>query len=208
MYFQNPLLRLPLDIDILVKGTLQEPEFLGRIGSRGGDIFIGKRQFDILDASIDFVSQQDHRALYTLHAKSFVRSHDVDLFVSGIDDKVNISFASNPPLSEDVILAYLKDDNTRRMQSFPEFRHDDSAKFLTSPLASDGAARTLLSHRVEAEKQVLANRLYALLSTPAVPADEQLIRLKYPVSDKFSFVGERNEEGRVVGDIRFTIDFP
>ncbi len=75
-------------------------------------------------------------------------------------------------------------------------------------LASEGAARTLLSHRVEAEKHVLADRLYALLSTPALPADEQLIRLKYPVSENFSFVGERNEEGRVVGDLRYRIEFP
>ena len=55
---------------------------------------------------------------------------------------------------------------------------------------------------------MLADRLYALLSTPAVPADEQLIRLQYPVSENLALVGERNEKGRVAGDIRLRIEFP
>ena len=205
---ENPLARLPLDVDLLVKGTLQQPELLGQIGSRGGSMFIGNRQFDVRDASIDFVAHRDYRALYTVYAKSVVRSHDVDLFVSGIDDQVNLSLTSDPPLEEAVILAYINGEGSERDSLASQARRRGQWDQSISIVESEGAARTLLGHRVEAEKRMLADRLYVMLSTPAVPADEQLIRLKYPVSDNFSLMGERNEEGRVVGDIRFRIEFP
>ena len=205
---ENPLARLPLDMDLLVKGTLEQPEFLGRVGSRGGSVFIGKRQFDVLDAGIDFVAHQDHRALYTVHAKSQLRLYDVDLFLSGIDDQVNISLTSDPPLEEAVILAYLDEGGNTRDRLFARKHRSGHRDSAVTSLASEGAARTLFSHRIEVEKRVLADRLYALLATPAVLADEQLIRLKYPVSDNLSLVGERNEEGRVVGDLRYRIEFP
>ena len=205
---ENPLARLPLHVDLLVKGTLEQPEFLGRIGSRGGAVFIGKRQFDVLDAGIDFVAHQDHRALYTVHAKSQLRPYDVDLFLSGIDDQVHVSLTSDPPLEEALILAYLDDEGDAHRRLFSRIRRNAPRDLPVTSLANEGAARTLLSHRVEAEKHVLADRLYALLSTPSVPADEPLIRLKYPVSENLSFVGERNEEGRVVGDLRYRIEFP
>jgi len=205
---ENPLARLPLDVDLLVKGTLEQPEFLGRIDSRGGAVFIGKQQFHVLDAGIDFVAHQDHRAVYTVHARSQLRPYDVDLFLSGIDDQVNISLTSDPPLEEARILAYLDEEGNAHDRLFSGIRRNGHRDSPVTSLTSEGAARTLLSHRVEAEKHVLADRLYALLSTPAVPADEQLIRLKYPVSENLSLVGERTEKGRVVGDLRYRIEFP
>ncbi|MFQ5949165.1 MAG: hypothetical protein ACE5J1_00570 [Nitrospiria bacterium] len=63
------------------------------------------------------------------------------------------------------------------------------------------------SMRLTAEKRLLEDRLIVVYSTTLDPSEEDLIRMVYEVSKNISLVGNRDDRGRIGGDIRFRFEF-
>src|SRR3989337_1256366 len=52
--FQNNLAKLPLEMDLFIRGTVNQPQLLGRIEARSGTADFRKNDFKILHGSADF----------------------------------------------------------------------------------------------------------------------------------------------------------
>ena len=105
--FQNNLAKMPLDIDVFLRGTVNHPQFLGRIEARKGSIFFRKNDFTILRASADFVDPNRLNPVIDFQAETQVREYQIQLSVTGTAERAVVTVVSDPALSDTDILSLL-----------------------------------------------------------------------------------------------------
>ncbi|MDH4164592.1 MAG: translocation/assembly module TamB domain-containing protein, partial [Nitrospirota bacterium] len=105
--FESNLAKIPLEVDMLFRGTVNQPQVLGRIEARKGEVYFRKNVFRILYASADFADPNRINPLLDVQAETRVREYQVRLSVSGTADRSVVTFVSDPPLTDSNILALL-----------------------------------------------------------------------------------------------------
>ncbi len=227
--FQNNLAKIPLDVDIFLRGTVNHPQMLGRLEARKGTVFFRKNDFKILHASADFIDPNRLNPVLDIQAETQVREYQIRLAVTGNADRAAVTLISDPPLTDTDILSLLalgkkgselkgKETNvgvgeaasfaTGQFQDIFEKRARSLTgldRFQVDPYVSKSDTSV---PRVTVGKELVQNKLYLMYSSnvgASIP--EQIFRIEYILDRHFSLIGERNDIGNTGADIKYRFEF-
>ena len=227
--FQNNLAKMPLDVDVFLRGTVNHPQFLGRIEAPKGVVYFRRNEFKILHASVDFIDPNRMNPVLDIQAETQVRDYLIRLAVTGTADRAVVTFISEPSLTDSDILAMLALGKTGaelkgkesgvgvgEATSFATGQFQDVLernarsftgldRFQVDPYVNKSDTSV---PRVTVGKELVQNKIYVTYSSNVgASAPEQLFRIEYLLDRHFSLVGERNEEGNNGADIKYRFEF-
>jgi translocation and assembly module TamB len=227
--FQNNLAKIPLDVDVFLRGTVNHPQLLGRLEARKGTVFFRKNEFKILHASADFIDPNRLNPVLDIQAETQVREYLIRLAVTGNADRAAVTLISDPPLVDTDILSLLalgkkgselkgKETNvgvgeaasfaTGQFQDIFEKRARSLTgldRFQVDPYVSKSDTSV---PRVTVGKELVQNKLYVTYSAnvgASIP--EQIFRIEYILDKHFSLIGEQNDIGNTGADIKYRFEF-
>ncbi len=228
--FENNLARIPLDIDVFLRGTVDYPQLLGRIEARAGTVYFRNNEFKILHASVDFVDPSRMNPVLDIQAETQVREYQIRLAVTGAVDKAAVTLISDPALNDTDILSLLAlgKTSTQLQGSEKNVGVGEATSFATGQFQDifERQARSLTGldrfqvdpyvgqsntsvPRLTVGKELLQNKLYATYSSNVgASSPEQIIKLEYILNRHFSLVGEMDQEmGNSGADIKYRFEF-
>ncbi|MBI3811938.1 MAG: translocation/assembly module TamB domain-containing protein [Nitrospirae bacterium] len=230
IWINNNLAKLPIEIDLLLKGALNRPVLFGRVEAKTGTFSFRHNDFKVLSGSLDFINPEKIRPIIDVRATTRVKSYDIDMNLVGPIDKFDLALSSNPPLKdENEILCLL---TFRRPCKEVETASKEIGAAEASGLVA-GQIENIITDKVEAitgidrvqvdpyysstkagsgpqitvSKRLLEDKLYVTYVTTLDPSQEQLIQMEYAMSDNISLIGQRDELGRAGGDLKFHFEF-
>lgn len=136
---RNNLARLAGSADLAVRGTLARPVLFGEITLEpGGSVEYGGNRFVIERGEIAFLNPSRIEPLLDVVTRARIDQYDVTFGVSGSLERLNTTFASDPPLPDLDILGLIATGAPVGRAAFSEVAP------ATDPTASGGAAEALL----------------------------------------------------------------
>jgi autotransporter translocation and assembly factor TamB len=227
---QNNLAKVPLDVDMYLRGTVNRPQLLGRLEARSGSVYFRQNEFKILHASADFVDPVRINPVLDIQAEIMVRDYLVRLSVSGTADRAVVTLLSSPHLSDSDILTLLALGKTSTELKGKESSvgMSEAAAFATGQVQDifESHARSLTGldrfqidpyvssqrdtsvPRVTVGKELVQNKVVVTYSQNiGVSSAEQVFRIEYLLNKNFSLVGERNEIGNTGADLKYRFEF-
>ena len=227
--FENNLAKIPLSMDMIIRGTVNQPQVLGHIEARKGEVYFRRNVFRILHASADFADPNKINPSLDVQAETSVREYRIVLSVTGHADRAVVTFASDPPLTDANILALLtigrKTEDIAGKEA--EVGGGEAVSFATGKVQDiiESRARSLTGldrfqvdpyfsksdvavPRVTAGKELVKDKLFVTYSSNVGAATpEQMFSIEYIVNRNVSLVGERNDIGNIGADIKFHFSF-
>lgn len=102
---RNNLARLSGTVDLTARGTLAHPTLLGQVLlDEGGRVVFSDIRYEIESGTITFTNATEIAPFIDLRARADIKGYDLVVTLVGTWPRVNASFTSNPPLSNDQIL--------------------------------------------------------------------------------------------------------
>ncbi len=223
----NNIARASLKTEMVVRGTVGNPLFFGRVEAKEGKVFFRNNEFRIVSATADYA---DPRSPYfVIVAETFAKGYHLWLSLDGHTDRFDLTLRSDPPLAEVEILGLLT------VGDFGEDLHGlegsitaaEAASFLTGkyqdvieerlkditgldrvqidPYVSKSTGAVV--PRLTVAKKLLGEKLFVTYSSTVGTSEEQVLNLEYILSGNVSLVGVRDERGSLGGDIKFRFRF-
>jgi len=218
-------------IDLRVTGTALQPSLFGRVSvTQGQIVFQGARYF-INRGDIDFVSPFRIEPVINFELETRVRDVDVALVLSGPARKMNLSYRSDPPLQFNELVSLITAG--RAPSQDPVFASQQTiaqqgilqagantvlSNALSQPVSGRlrrffgvnrlrvdpqiGGAEANPSARISTEQQ-LTNDLTLIYSYDLSSAQQQVVRVEWTPSRRFSLIFTRDENGLVGGDFLY-----
>ena len=227
--FESNLAKIPIKIDVLFRGTVNQLQLLGRIEAREGEVYFRNNVFRILYASADFVDPSRLNPVLDVQAETRVRDYRIRLAVAGNADRAVVTFLSDPPLTDSDILALLA--LGRRGEELKGKEADvgmsEAASFLSGKFQDlfESRARSLTGldrfqvdpyinktdsavPRVTVGKEVVEDRLFMTYSSNiGGTTPEKNLRIEYILNRNISVLGEYDELGQIGADLKFRFEF-
>jgi len=117
---RNNVARLSGTVDLTARGTLSEPVLLGQILlDEGGRVVFSDVRYEIEYGAITFSSTTRISPFVDLRARAEIKAYDLTVSLVGTWPRVNATFVSDPPLSNDQILGLVLSGTP------PDTRHED-----------------------------------------------------------------------------------
>ncbi len=218
-------------IDLRVTGTALQPSLFGRVSVRQGEVsFHGGRYF-INRGDVDFVSPFRIEPVVNFELETRVRDVDVALVLSGPARKMNLSYRSDPPLQFNELVSLITAG--RAPSQDPVFASQQTiaqqgilqtgantvlSNALAQPVSGRlrrffgvsrlrvdpqiGGAEANPSARISTEQQ-LTSDLTLIYSYDLSSAQQQVVRVEWTPSRRFSLIFTRDENGLVGGDFLY-----
>ncbi|NTW59456.1 MAG: AsmA family protein [Nitrospirae bacterium] len=227
--FESNLAKIPLDVDMLFRGTVNQPQVLGRIEARKGEVYFRKNVFRILHASADFTDPKRINPMLDIQGETRVREYQIQLGVSGTADRAIVTYASDPPLSDANILNILAVGKTSEELKGKELNVGvgEATSFATGKFQDiiESHARTLTGldrfqvdpyisktdtavPRITVGKELVQEKVFLTYSSNVgATTPEQVFRIEYILNRNMSLVGDRNEVGNLGADVKFRFEF-
>jgi len=227
--FQTNLAKMPLDVDVFIRGTVNQPQLLGRIEARSGFVYFRKNDFKIQHASVDFIDPNRMNPMLDIQAATKVREYQISLAVSGSADHALVTLFSAPSLPDADILGLLALGKTSDELKGKETGVGVSeAAYLATGQVQDIVERRARSltgldrvqvdpyvskadnsvPRVTVGKEIIQDKLFVTYSSNVgATVPEQNFRIEYILDKHLSLVGERNEIGNIGADLKFRFEF-
>ncbi len=230
LMLQNNLAKMPLDLDVVLRGTVNQPQLIGRVEAKKGVVYFRKNDFKILHGAVDFVDPSRLNPMLDIQAETRVREYQIRLALSGTAEHSTLSFISDPPLSDVDILSLLAIGKTgpelagkesgvgmSEAASFATGQFQDIFerrarsltgldRFQVDPYVSKSNATSV--PRVTVGKEIMQNKLYVTVSSNVgASTPEQAYRIEYILDKHLSLLGERNETGNFGADVKFRFEF-
>jgi len=225
---KNNLARAPLNVDVTLRGTLDDPVPVGRVQAPKGKLFFRNTEFDIEQASVIFSDPARINPVLNILATSIAKGYKIRVSISGTLERFNLALTSEPPLDEMSILSLLTVGELGTGQgarsgigaaeatSFiaGEFQGVVSERlrnitgvdrFQIDPYVSKSTGT--ITPRVIVGKRLLGDKLHVIYSAPVGTEEQDVVRLEYSVSDSVTLVGLRDERGGTGVDVRFRFEF-
>jgi len=225
----NNIARAPLKVDMVLKGTIGQPLFFGRIESKEGKVYFRNSEFRILNASADFTDPNRINPVMEIVAQTIVKGYNIRLSLEGQMERFNLSLVSDPPLEETDILSLLTVGQIGKQLKGLEggIGAGEAASFLTGKVQDvfEDRLRNItgldrvqvdpyvskstgaIGPRVTASKRLLGDKLFVTYTSTVGSTEEQVLKLEYLLDKNVSLVGVRDEKGSVGGDIKFRFEF-
>jgi autotransporter translocation and assembly factor TamB len=218
------------DLDLVVRGSLARPVVFGEIQAEpGGTLLYSGNVYDVRRAGLQFTNPYRLEPEIDLVATTRMRQYDVTLDVAGTLDRLNVNFASNPPLADLDVLALVAGGEEPRSTDLPgageptassaqSFLYGQAAsvvanrfnrlfgldKFRIDPLT--GESGNLSSARVTVGKR-LGRDLFATYSYDPSLNELQILQLEWQISRQLTLVATQNGDGSFAMDARWEKSF-
>jgi hypothetical protein len=231
----NNLAKIPLDVDVVLRGTVNQPQLLGRLEAGKGTVYFRKNEFKIVHASADFVDPNRMNPVLDIQAEIQVRQYRIRLAVTGTADRAVVALISDPSLPDADILDLLAVGRTSTELKGKEndVGMSEAYYFATGQLQDivESSARSLTGldrfqvdpyvnkgdvtvPRVTAGKAIVRDKVYLTYSSNVGSADmEQIFRIEYILNRHFSLVGKVDQTGTYSGggdtgvDLKYRFEF-
>jgi translocation and assembly module TamB len=146
--FQNSFASLAGDIDLHVRGTLANPSVLGRVDVSQGSASFAGTKYNLQQGDIVFANPVTISPEIDLEATARVQNYDIIISLHGPPSKLNISYRSEPPLTQSDVLALLALGRTNEQAAMYGEQQQQGAN-LTSEALLGAALNTAVSSRVQ-----------------------------------------------------------
>jgi outer membrane protein insertion porin family len=232
VWVRNDLVDIESSFDFHVGGSLRRPELTGRVWLKeGGELVYRDVEYRLTSGSLDFVELDRLNPYLTLRAETTVKSYTVFLRVEGTLDRFEYELTSDPTLQTQDIIALLATGNTLEEMTGTKaggtrFTGDLAANYfsgaLTAPFTrqlqrltglekvridplltegeSDPTTRLTIGEEV-------ADDVFVIFSTDMSRGERQLYQVEWQATRRFRLTVERDTQGGVGGDVRYTKRF-
>lgn len=223
LQFQTALTSdLQADADLRLRGSAAKPAVLGRIVVSQGEIQFFGNKYTINRGEIGFFNPVRIEPVLDLDLETQVRGVRVNINFNGPLQKLNVSYRSDPPLQSTEIIALLAvgrapgsnsalaSSQTITNQSFMQTGNNLLGQAVAAPLSSRlqrffGVSRLKIDPqltglsavpqaRLTIEQQISRDVTLTYVSNLA-QANQQIIRLQWDISQSWSVVAVREENG-------------
>jgi hypothetical protein len=217
LWINNNLAKLPLEVDLVLRGTLSHPILLGRIEAREGMAFFRDNEFRITTAVVDFIDPEQPKPVFEIEAKTVIRKNRITLRLSGTPDKFRVNLTADSPLNETDIFALLLVGKTATEVTQPSSGLGVAESSLLIPenvqrrlLATTGrfflspsyAARSGgKTPRFAIVKRIIGEKFFLIYAVNLETSEEHLIRIEQLVGNNRVLIGERDPENGMSHEI-------
>jgi hypothetical protein len=105
---RNNVARLTAEVDLVARGTVAQPIILGQIlFDEGGRITFRDVQYEIESGTVTFANAARIAPIIDLRARAEVKGYDLVVNLVGTWPRIQSTFTSDPPLSDDAVLGLL-----------------------------------------------------------------------------------------------------
>jgi len=224
---RNNVADLHGDLDLVVRGNLARPVIFGNVRIQpGGTLLYSGNEYDVVRAELSFVNPYRVEPLIDLEATTRLREYDVTLNLTGTLERLDVSFASNPPLADLDVLALLAGGEETAASAAEGGTGVSAETFLAGQAATVVAARVnrlfgldkfridpltgssgdLSSARVTVGKR-LSRDLFATYSYDPSKNEAQILQLEWQISQQLTLVATQNGDGSYAVDARWERSF-
>lgn len=229
IYIRNNIVDSTARVDLVLTGTVREPNLIGRIALNGGKVYFRNNEFTVIKASADFTDPTRIHPFFDIKAETRVKGYNIRLSLQGYQDMFDLSLTSDPVLDEVDILSLLtvgklgeqlrgieggigaaeaasflagslQETVEERIRNLTGFD-----RFQVEPYVSESTGE--VGPKITVSKRLLSDRLYVTYTTSLGEITQQFLRLEFLVNKSISLVGEREEDGTLGADIKFHFDF-
>jgi translocation and assembly module TamB len=146
--FQNSFASLAGDVNLRIRGTLENPSVLGRIDITEGSASFAGTKYSLQQGDIIFANPVAITPEIDLEASARVQSYDIIISLHGPPNKLEISYRSEPPLTQADVLALLALGRTNEQAAMYGEQQQAGANLTTEALLG-GALNAAVSSRVQ-----------------------------------------------------------
>ena len=146
--FQNSFASLAGDINLHIRGTLEDPSVLGRVDIAEGSASFAGTTYRLQQGAITFSNPVTISPQIDLEASARVQDYDIIITLHGPPSKLDISYRSEPPLTQADVLALLALGRTNEQAAMYGEQEQQGAN-LTSEALLGGALNAAVSSRVQ-----------------------------------------------------------
>ncbi len=146
--FQNSYAKLAGDVDLRVRGTLAQPSLLGHIAITEGNATFAGTKYELQRGDIYFTNPLRIEPLIDLTATARVEDYDITIGLNGTTSKLNPTFRSEPPLSQQDIFSLLSVGRTQQEQQIYSIQQQQAGVNSTADALLGGALNATLSSRI------------------------------------------------------------
>lgn len=146
--FQNSFASLTGEVNLRVRGTLANPSILGRIDISDGSASFAGTKYKLQQGDIIFANPVTISPVIDLEALARVQNYDIVISLHGPPDKLDISYRSEPPLTQADVLALLALGRTNEQALMYGEQTQANANLTTEALLG-GALNAAVGSRVQ-----------------------------------------------------------
>lgn len=221
---------LETQIDLRLRGTLNQPVLLGSVSANQGELKIFGTNYTINHAEVHFTNPVEIEPAVDLDLQTQLHGVTVNITVAGSLNKLNINYRSDPPLQPRDIIALLAVGETP----------GTAANVVNAPTAAETAAlessaNTVLGQAISPEsgrlqklfgitnikidplaqgstvtpesrltvQQQISRNITVTYVTNLAQTSEQIFRLEWALSRQYSVIAERDDNGEFGIDIQY-----
>ena len=222
---ENSLGNVSVRFDLSLTGNVNAPVLLGDIEILRGTLDFQDQDFRIVDGRVGFFNPANTEPYLEIKAEAYVKDYRVTLTLTGPPNRLRPEFSSSPPMPPEDILALLalgeafqqtytfnpERSSTLSTASLLSFQIADQAKkrgqglftldrFRVDPFVTGSSAE--MTARLTLGKKLSKNVLLMYSTNLAAQRDE-IYRLEWDVRPDVSFIGLRDEFGRISFSLRY-----
>lgn len=146
--FQNSFASLAGDVNLRIRGTAENPSVLGRIDITEGTASFAGTKYQLQQGAILFNNPVTIAPEIDLEATARVQNYDIIIALHGPPSKLEISYRSEPPLTQADVLALLALGRTNEQAAMYGEQQQAGANLTTEALLG-GALNAAVSSRVQ-----------------------------------------------------------
>jgi translocation and assembly module TamB len=146
--FQNSFASLAGDVNLRIRGTVENPSVLGRIDITEGSASFAGTKYSLQQGDIIFANPVAITPEIDLEASARVQNYDIIISLHGPPNKLEISYRSEPPLTQADVLALLALGRTNEQAAMYGEQQQAGANLTTEALLG-GALNAAVSSRVQ-----------------------------------------------------------
>jgi len=226
VFINNNLARVEMSIKLNILGALKKPQVLGHVDVINGEVTLLQRNFELMNASIEFADPTQIDPQVSLLAETDIDEYKVTLEINGrLYSDLNIQPSSTPPLNELDLWNLIVIGKTREnMASSSDYLASGVAyvtgslqeqieqrfeywmgfdEFSIDPIMSTSdespSAKFTVKKRFSPDLSVLYSR--------SASSSGDLLVIEYQVSDNLFIIGQKTEDNSIGADLRYRWEF-
>lgn len=225
----NNLAKIPVSVDLYLRGTVNRPQLLGRLEATKGTVFMRGADYNITSAIVELSDPNRINPFFNITATTEVRDYRITMNLTGTPERFSANLHSDPPLKDIDVIGLLAVGRTGaeakgegggvaageamsfitgQVQNVLEDRVKRIVgfdRFQIDPYA--GGAQSSGGARVTVGKRLLSDRLLVTYTAIMGSTDESVLTVEYKLAKDVSLVGNKDEKGRVKADLRYRFEF-
>ena len=218
--FQNSFARLAGNVDLAIRGTLAQPTVLGRVTITEGRATFNGDKFELQHGEIYFTNPVRIQPTLDIIATTTVEDYTITISLQGTTSKLNPTFRSDPPLSEQDIFSLLAMGRTQEEQQIYSTEEQQAGVNSTADSLLGGALNATISNRIQklfgggsvridptfvsgvgnatariTVQEPISKNATLTYATNVNSTAEQLIQGEWRITQDFSVLAVRDESG-------------